>query len=89
MDCRDELINLRISLQDQVSSKENFPSMIATDNSLDKMMQLTAQLQQVLLGQQELQHQFIANAQLNKGEVSARGFEMRNTNTDSEAAVLG
>ena len=89
MDCRDELINLRISLQDQVSSKENFPSMIATDNSLDKMMQLTAQLQQVLLGQQELQHQFIANAQLNKGEVSTRGFEMRNTNTDSEAAVLG
>ena len=49
------------------------------------MMQLKAQLQQVLLGQQELQHQLIAKAQLNKGEVAARGFEMRNTNT--EAAV--
>ena len=85
MDCRDELVNLRISLQEQVSSKESFPSMIETDNSLDKMMQLKAQLQQVLLGQQELQQQLIAKAQLNKGEVAARGFEMRNTNT--EAAV--
>ena len=85
MYCRDELVNLRISLQEQVSSKESFPSMIATDNSLDKMMKLKAQLQQVLLGQQELQQQLIAKAQLNKGEVAARGFEMRNTNT--EAAV--
>ena len=87
MDCRDELVGLRISLQEQVSSKENFPSMIATDKNLDKMMHLTAQLQQVLLGQQELQHQLIAIAQLNEGEVAVRGFEMRNTNTDSEAVI--
>ena len=87
MDCRDGLVSLRISLQEQVSSTENFPSMIATDNSLDKMMQLAAQLQQVLLGQQELQHQLIANAQLNKGEFAARGFEMKNTNTDSETVI--
>ena len=57
MDCRDELADLQISLRDQVSSKENIPSITSTENSADPLEQLNAIMHKGLLGQQQLQNQ--------------------------------
>ena len=59
MDCREELANLQISQQDQVSSKENIPSITSTDNSADPLEQLNAIMHKVLLRQQQLQNQMV------------------------------
>ena len=65
MDCRDELINLKSSLQEQGIPTGNSSSVTVTDDIFDQMVQLTAQMQQVLIGQQQLQHQQITMAQSN------------------------
>ena len=54
MDCRDELINLKSSLQEQGSPKDNSSSVTVTDDRFDQMVQLTAQMQHILIGQQQL-----------------------------------
>ena len=52
MDCRDELINLKSSLQKQGSPKGKSSSMTVTVDRFNQMAQLKDQLQQILLGQQ-------------------------------------
>ena len=56
MDCRDELINSKSSLQEQGIPTGNSSSMTVTDDRFDQMVQLTSQMQQVLVRQQQLQH---------------------------------
>lgn len=65
IDCRDELVDLYSSLQEQESPRENSSSVTVTENRFDQMVQLTAQMQQVLIGQQQLQNQQITMAQSN------------------------
>ena len=71
MDCRDELINLKSSLQKKGSPKGNSSFMTVTDERLDQMAQLKVQLQKNLVGQQQLQHQQITMTQSNNGQVSS------------------
>ena len=63
MDCRDELAALRTSLQEQGSPRENSSSVTMIEGRFDSMVQLTAQMQQMLIGQQQLQQQQISMAQ--------------------------
>ena len=56
MDCRDELINLKSSLQEQGIPTGNSSSVTWTDDRFDQMVQLTSQMQQVLIGQLQHQH---------------------------------
>ena len=69
MDCRDEFINLKSSLQEQGSPKCKSSSVTVADQRLDEMAQLKAQLQQVLNGQKQLQH-WITMTQSNNGNVA-------------------
>ena len=86
MDCRDELINLQGSLQEQVSPQENSSSITVThDDRFDQMVQLTSQMQQVLIGQQQLQHQQIAMSQSSirqQGSVRLPKLEIPSFNGD-------
>ena len=85
LDCRDELIELKSSLQDQGSPKGNSSSVTVTDERFDQMVQLTAQTQQVLIGQQQLQHQQINMAQSNnrqQGSVRLPKLEIPQFNGD-------
>ena len=73
MDYRDELVDLQSSLQEQGSPRENCSSLTVTEDRFDQMVQLTAQMQQVLIGQQQLQNQQITMAQSsNRQQSSAR-----------------
>ena len=63
MGCRGDLITLKSSLGEQGSPKVHSSSVTVTDERFDQMVQLTAQMQQVLIGQQQLQHQQINMAQ--------------------------
>ena len=72
MDCRDELINLKSSLQEQGSPKGKSSSVTVTDERFNQMAQLKAQLQQILLGQQQLRHQQITMTQSNNGQVAVK-----------------
>ena len=57
IDCQDELIDIQRMLQDQRSPTENVSSVTVTEDSLTLMIQVTAQMQQVLISQQQLQQQ--------------------------------
>ena len=57
MVCRDELADLQVSLQEQRSHRENSASATVTEDRFDQMVQLTTQMQQVLIGQQQLLQQ--------------------------------
>ena len=73
IDCRDELVDLQSSLQEQGSPRENCSSVTVTEDRFDQMVQLTAQMQQVLIGQQQLQNQQVTMAQSsNRQQSSAR-----------------
>lgn len=50
MDCRDELAALQMSLQEQGSSRENSSSVTMIEDRFESMVQLTAQMQQMLIG---------------------------------------
>ena len=63
MDCRDELAALQMSLQEQGSPRENSSSVTMIEDRFESMVQLTAQMQQMLIGQQQLQQQQISMAQ--------------------------
>lgn len=56
-DCRDELIEIQQSLQAQKSPSENWSSITVTEDRFNQMIQMTAQMQQVLIGQQQMQQQ--------------------------------
>ena len=71
MDCRDDLINLKSSLQEQGIPTGNSSTVTVTDDRFDQMVQLMAQMQQVLIGQQQLQHQQITLAQSNNRQQSS------------------
>lgn len=57
VDCRDELMDIQQMLQDQRSPSENCSSITVTEDRFNQMIQMTAQMQQVLIGQQQLQQQ--------------------------------
>ena len=68
MDYRDELVNLKFSLQEQEASRDNSPI-----SSLDQtLVQLTAKVKHVLNGQPQLQHQQLSNLQSNDTDVAVR-----------------
>ena len=69
MDYRDELVNLKISLQEQEASRDNNSSISSLDQTL---VQLTAKVHQILNGQQQLQHQQLTNMQSNDIDVAVR-----------------
>ena len=48
MDCRDELVDLKILLQEHNSSKANIPSPTSAGSNLDKIVHFTTQLQQLI-----------------------------------------
>ena len=84
MNCRDELINLKSSLQEQGSPKGNSSSVTVTDYRFDQMLQLITQMQQVLIGQQQLQHQQITMVHSNNGQVAV---ELEDKYWDTPAEV--
>ena len=48
-DCRDELVDIRQSLQDQKPPSENWSLITATEDRFNQMIQMTAQMQQVMI----------------------------------------
>ena len=56
-DCRDELVDIQQSLQDQKPPSENWSSITVTEDRFNQMIQMTAQMQQVMIGQQQMQQQ--------------------------------
>ena len=56
-DCRDELVDIQQSLQDQKPPSENWSSITVTEDMFNQMIQMTAQMQQVMIGQQQIQQQ--------------------------------
>ena len=54
-DCRDELVDIQKS--EQRSPTDNWSSVTVTENKFDQMIQLISQMQQVIIGQQQLQQQ--------------------------------
>ena len=55
MDCRDELVDIKVS--EQRSPTDNSSSVTVTEDKFDQVIQMTTQMQQVILGQQQLQQQ--------------------------------
>ena len=55
MDCRDELVDIQNS--DQRSPADNSSSVTVTEDKFDQVIQMTSQMQQVILGHQQLQQQ--------------------------------
>ena len=49
-DCRDELVDIQQSLQDQKPSSENESPITVTEDRFNQMIQMTAQMQQVMIG---------------------------------------
>ena len=49
-DCRDELVHIQQSLQDQKPPSENWSPINVTDDRFNQMIQMTAQMQQVMTG---------------------------------------
>ena len=71
MDCRDELVNLQKSFKDQRSPTHNWSSVTVTEERFNQMIQLTSQMQQVIIEQQQLQQQQqISIGQLNNSKTS-------------------
>ena len=56
-DCRDELVDIRQSLQDQKPPSEYWSSITVTEDRFNQNIQMTAQMQQVMIGQQQMQQQ--------------------------------
>ena len=49
-DCRDELVDIQQSLQDQKPPSENWSSTTVTGHRFNQMIQMTVQMQQVITG---------------------------------------
>ena len=52
MDCRDELVDIQTTEQ---RSTDNSSSVTVTEDKFDRVIQITSKMQQVILGQQQLQ----------------------------------
>ena len=52
-DCHDELVDIQQSLQDKKPPSENWSSITVTEDRFNQMIQMTAQMQQVMNGQQQ------------------------------------
>lgn len=66
-DCRDELVDIQKT--EQRSPTGDWSSVTVTENKFDQMIQLTSQMQQVIIGQQQLQQQQqISIGQLNSSQ---------------------
>ena len=64
MDCRDELVDIHNS--DHRLPADNYSSVTVTEDKFDQVIQMISQMQQVILGQQQLQQlQQISIGQLN------------------------
>ena len=68
IECRDELVDIQESLQDQKLPSDNWSSITVIEDRFNQMIQMTAQMQQVLIGQQQFQQQ----QQLNMNQPSRR-----------------
>ena len=55
--CRDELVEIEQSFQVQKSPSEHWSSITVTEDRFNQMIQMTAQMQQVMIGQQQMQQQ--------------------------------
>ena len=55
--CRDELVDIQRSCQNQKPPSENWSSITVTEDRSNQMIQMTAQMQQVMIGQQQMQQQ--------------------------------
>ena len=67
MDCRDELVDIQNS--DHRLPADNSSSVTVTEDKFDQVIQMTSQMQQVILGQQQLQQQQqISIGQLNSSK---------------------
>ena len=67
MDCRDELADIQNS--DHRLTADNSSSVTVTEDKFDQVIQMTSQMQQVILGQQQLQQQQqISIGQLNSSK---------------------
>ena len=55
MDCRVELMD--INIPEQRSPTDNYSSATITEDTFDQMIQMACQMQQVIIGQQQLQQQ--------------------------------
>ena len=84
MDCRDELVNLQISLQELGSPKGNSSSICR----LDQMGQLRLPLQQVLIGQNRMQHQQANKANSNNRDVAVGFLEKSCVNLEAETTTM-
>ena len=70
MDCRDELMDINIS--EQKSPTDNYSSETITEDKFDQMIQMTSQMQQVIIGQQQLQQQQqLSIGQLNSSKTTS------------------
>ena len=56
-DCRDELVDIQQSLKDQKPPSENWSSITVTEDRFNQMIQMTAQMQQLMIGEQQIQQQ--------------------------------
>ena len=57
IDCRDELVDIQQSLQYQKPPSENRSSITVTEDRFNQTIQMTAKMQQVMIGQQQMQQQ--------------------------------
>ena len=55
--CRDELVEIEQSFQVQKSTSEHWSSITVTEDRFNQMIQMSAQMQQVMIGQQQMQQQ--------------------------------
>ena len=70
MDCRDELMEINIS--EQRSPTDNYSSATITEDKFDQLIQMTSKMQQVIIGQQQLQQQQqISIGQLNSSKTAS------------------
>ena len=55
IECHDELVDIQESLQDQNLPSENWSSITVTEERFNQMIQMTAQMQQLIIAQQQSQ----------------------------------
>ena len=75
IECCDELVDIQESLQDQNLPSENWLSITVTEGRLNQRIQMTAQMQQALIGQQQIQQQQKLNMNLPSLQVIRLDFQ--------------
>ena len=78
--CRDELVEIEQCNQVQNSPSERWSSITVTEDRFNQMIQMTAQMQQMIIGQQQMhqqQHQTSQTEQSSHRNVSSAGNSIR------------